>query len=101
METVCPKCGLNREFCVCESIAKEKEKIRVFVDKRRFGKAITVVEGLSKDVEPKNVLRELKQKLACGGTIKNGVIELQGNHKDKVKQILVKLGFPPEHIEVF
>jgi len=38
--------------------------------------------------------------LACGGTLKEGVIELQGNHSHKIKQILVKLGFNGEQIEV-
>jgi translation initiation factor 1 len=58
------------------------------------------VEGISKDVGVKNVLKELKTRLACGGTLKDGVIELQGNHMDKVKSILVKLGFKEEQIEV-
>lgn len=100
MNAVCPKCGLQKELCVCETLAKEKEKVRVSGIKRRYGKFITVVEGLSKDVDPKKILKELKTKLACGGTIKEGVIELQGNHKDKIKPILVKLGFQEEQIEV-
>ena len=100
MNTVCPKCGLSKELCVCESIAKEKELIRVSEVKRRFGKTITTIHGLSKDIDGKEILHELKTKLACGGTLKEGVIELQGNHKAKVKQILIKLGFPQEQIDV-
>ena len=100
MNDVCPKCGLNKELCVCETLAKEKEKIKISGIKRRYGKYITTVEGLSKDVDPKKIMKELKGKLACGGTLKKGVIELQGNHKDKVKQVLVKLGFQEDQIEV-
>lgn len=100
MNGVCPKCGLQKELCVCETLAKEKEKIRVSGIKRRYGKYITVIEGLSKDVDPKKILKELKTKLACGGTLKEGVIELQGNHKEKVKPILAKLGFQEDQIEV-
>lgn len=100
MNGVCPKCGLTKDFCVCDTLAKELEKIRVSGIKRRYGKFITVVEGISSDVDIRNVLKELKTRLACGGTIKRGVIELQGNHREKVKQILVKLGFSPERIEV-
>jgi translation initiation factor 1 len=100
MNGVCPKCGLQKELCVCETLAKEKEKIRVSGIKRRYGKFITVIEGLSKDVDPKKVLKELKTRLACGGTIKEGIIELQGNHLEKVKPILVKMGFQEEQIEV-
>lgn len=100
MNEICPKCGLSKELCVCETIAKEKEKIRVSEVKRRYGKTITTVNGISRDVNIKNVLKELKTKLACGGTLKDATIELQGNHKDKVRNILVKLGFPEDQIEV-
>jgi len=37
--------------------------------------------------------------VACGGTVKNNIIELQGDHRKKVKEELVKLGFPEENIE--
>jgi len=100
MNEICPKCGLSKELCVCETIAKEKEKIRVSETKRRYGKSITIVTGISRDVNIKNVLKELKTKLACGGTLKGDTIELQGNHKGKVKGVLVKLGFPEDQIEV-
>lgn len=100
MDKICDKCGLPESLCVCETIAKEKEKIRVLTIKRRYGKIITLVEGIGKDADPKSVLRELKTKLACGGTIKENTIELQGNHKQKVRDILVKLGFPEDQIEI-
>ena len=99
MSEVCPNCGLPKELCVCEAIAKESEKIRIFEVKKRYGKVSTLVQGMSKDVDTKNVLKELKTKLACGGTLKDGVIELQGKHRDKVKAILVRLGFKEDQIE--
>jgi translation initiation factor 1 len=99
MSEVCPNCGLPKELCVCETIAKESEKIRVFEVKKRYGKISTIVQGMSKDVDTKNVLKELKTRLACGGTMKDGVIELQGKHRDKVKAILVRLGFKEDQIE--
>ncbi len=100
MAEICKKCGLPKELCVCDTIAKEERKIRVSEVNRRFGKMITLVEGISKDVDSKKILKELKTKLACGGTIKNNMIELQGSHKNKVKAILVKLGFPEDQIEI-
>ncbi len=100
MNGVCTKCGLNKEFCVCETLAKEKEKIRVSGIKRRYGKFTTVVNGISKDMDIKHILKELKTRLACGGTCKDGIIELQGDHRAKVKSILIKLGFSEEQIEV-
>lgn len=100
MNDNCPKCGLPKELCICQTLAKEKEKIRVYMERRRFGKAITIVAGLTKDVDIKNVMKELKQKLACGGTVKGATVELQGDHKNRVKAVLVKMGFPADQIEV-
>ena len=101
MSKVCDKCGLPQELCVCETIAKEKEKIRISSVKRRFGKVTTLVEGISKDVDNKKILKELKGKLACGGTLKGNTIELQGNHKNKVREILIKMGFSADQIEMY
>jgi translation initiation factor 1 len=98
MTDICSKCGLPRELCACGTIAKGEEKVRVYFVKKSFGKKITVVEGISRSLEPKEILKELKTKLACGGTIKDNVIELQGNHVQKAKDVLVKLGFPAEQV---
>ena len=38
MTDICPKCGLPRDLCVCESIAKETQKIEVTTEKKKFGK---------------------------------------------------------------
>jgi translation initiation factor 1 len=97
---VCPKCGLPKDLCICETMAREEEKIKVSVTDKRYGKIVTVIEGISGDVDIKNVLKELKTKLACGGTYKNKTVELQGNHIRRVKDMLVRMGFPEEKIEV-
>ena len=97
---ICPKCSLPKELCICETMAKEEERIKVSLINKRYGKMVTLVEGISKDVDIRNVLRELKTKLACGGTYKNNTVELQGNHKNKIRQLLVKLGFSSDKIEI-
>jgi translation initiation factor 1 len=96
---ICPKCGLPLQACVCEEIAKTEQRIKIETDKRRYGKIITLVTGLSKDVDIKSIAKQLKSELACGGTVKNGIVEMQGDHAKKVKPILVRLGFPEETIE--
>jgi translation initiation factor 1 len=100
MTEICPNCGLPNDICACETIAKEEQKVRVSSIKKRFGKTVTLIEGISNDVDIKNVVKELKTKLACGGTMKDGIIELQGDHRKKIRDILVKIGFPGEKIEV-
>ena len=93
-----PNFGLPTESDVFEEIAKSEQHIKVTTDKRRYGKIITLVIGLDKHIDMKGIAKTLKEKLACGGTIKDGVIELQGNHLKQVKSILVKLGFPADSI---
>ena len=95
---ICPKCGLPIQACVCEEISKSEQKIKVETVKRKYGKVITLVSGFS-GIDIKNIGRELKQTLACGGTVKSGIVELQGDHKGKVKPALIKLGFPEEAID--
>ena len=56
------------------------------------------MEGFDKHVDLKLVGRALKEALACGGTVKNGIIELQGDHQKKVKAALVKIGFAGDTI---
>ena len=101
MQAVCPKCGLPKELCICEKIAKEEQKIRVFTRVKRFGKVTTVIQGIDpKAIDVKSLLKSLKRKLACGGTFKNNEIELQGDHRRRIKQVLAEHGFKEEIIEV-
>ena len=101
MSEVCATCGLVKELCVCETIAKESQKILVFIEKKKFNKFYTIIEGIDeKEINIKDVEKRLKRELACGGTSKNGRVELQGNHATKVKDILVNYGFAPNTIEV-
>jgi translation initiation factor 1 len=97
---ICPKCGLLKEICACDILEKEDiRKIKVYATKKRFKKLVTVVEGLESD-KLDECARELKHKLACGGTVKNGVIVLQGNHLLKMKALLKAQDYPEENIVV-
>ncbi len=95
----CPRCGLPAELCVCDEMTKEGQRIRVRNDKRRYGKLVTIVDGF-KDVDLDKIAKELKKRLACGGTAKNDHIELQGNHLNKMKDILIEMGFSKDMIDV-
>ncbi len=97
MSNICPKCGLPKEICVCEEIAREQQNITIAIDRRRYGKMMTIVDGLNPhDLDLSSLISNLKSICACGGTIKDGKIELQGDHRSKVKDALEKMGFVVE-----
>jgi translation initiation factor 1 len=94
MSEICPKCGLPTDICVCEDIAREQQKIIISVDKRRYGKMMTIVDGINPhELDIDSLITKLKKKCASGGTIKDGRIELQGDHRSKVKESLEEMGF--------
>jgi translation initiation factor 1 len=100
MSGICPKCGLPEELCMCETIAKEAQKIRVKLVTRKYGKKATLIEGFDgKTINVKDIAKKLKNKFACGGTYDETSVELQGNHVKHAKAELVKLGFTPDSIE--
>ena len=101
MSDICTICGLPKELCVCEQIAREDARIIVRIITKKFGKKYTMVEGVDqKGIDLKDVAKKLKNKFACGGTAKDGYIELQGDHLHGMRSALIELGFAPETIEI-
>jgi translation initiation factor 1 len=89
-----------KDLCVCEILDKQGvAKIKIYTTSKKFKKMVTVVEGIDK-AQLDQTTKELKHKLACGGTAKEGQIILQGNHKTKVSGALKQLGYLEESIEV-
>ena len=99
MAEICPTCGLPKDLCACSEIGKEQQRIRIRLETRKFGKPSTVVDGLDeKNTDLPKMAQKLKGFCACGGTAKNGQVMLQGDHREKVRQFLVELGYPEENI---
>ncbi len=97
MAEICPVCGLPKELCMCEEIAREQQTVRISVDSRRYGKMVTVIDGIDEnDIDIVDLAKQLKNKCAAGGTYKDGRIELQGDHKKRVKVVLEEMGFRTE-----
>jgi translation initiation factor 1 len=95
---VCPDCGQPAAACVCrqaDNAAPAGDGIaRVSLDtKGRKGKGVTVIKGLALDAAALAALgRQLKANCGSGGTTKDGVIEIQGDHRDTVIAALQKQG---------
>jgi len=86
-----PKCGLPQELCVCETISKEAQKIKVYTVTKRFGKVSTIIQGIDeKTIDLKKLTTLFKSHLACGGTSKGRPHRASGNHVAKVKEILIR-----------
>ncbi len=91
---LCNVCSLPKDLCVCQTLAREEQNITISVVKRRFGKLTTFISGIEeRTIDVRDLAKRLRSKLACGGTAKNGAIELQGNHVERVRQELVGMGF--------
>lgn len=95
LDSICG--GLPPE--VCRQLIAEQQVVKIRIERRKFGKEVTIVEGIDPAQDLKKLASTLKSRLATGGTAKNGRIELQGDHRNKVRAFLIKeLGIPEENI---
>lgn len=80
----------------------EKGEARIVISKqiRKWNKPVTVISGLQERQDAKDITKAFKTKIGTGGTFKNGQIELQGDHRDTVKGLLLGMGFAEDSIEV-
>jgi translation initiation factor 1 len=94
---ICPDCGKPIAECICHKQQRLSGDgiIRVQRDsKRRKGKTVTLVSGVPLEDEPlRQLLSDLKRLCGSGGTFKDGIIEIQGDHRDTVFDALKKKGF--------
>jgi translation initiation factor 1 len=78
--------------------APAKRRTIVRLDRKgRGGKSVTIIEGLQLSGEDsEKLLKQLKAKLGAGGTVKNGTLEIQGDHCDAVMAGLSRIGYMPK-----
>lgn len=97
--SMCPKCNQKQSNCICKETQKKVVKgsgnVRVSKEtKGRKGKGVSVITGLPlNEFELATLGKKLKQKCGTGGTVKNGVIEIQGDMRDKLVDLLLVEGF--------
>lgn len=83
-----------------DTLPKDKQSLRISLDKRnRKGKAVTLITGFVGSHNDLEVLgRFLKTKCGVGGASKEGEIIIQGDHRQKVLEILLKEGYAKSRI---
>ena len=94
----CSGCGEPFKQCSChqgKSRPSEDGVVRVSRQtKGRKGSGVCLITGVPlNEVDLKKVGKQLKMKCGTGGTVKNGIIEIQGDHREKLVDLLVKLGY--------
>jgi translation initiation factor 1 len=97
---MCPACGRPEHDCRCRNArADEPVPVRVVAKLRiekagRGGKTVSVVYDLPRNTEfLDNLCRELKRACGAGGAVRDGAIELQGDLRDRLRELLLKKGF--------
>ena len=98
---VCQRCELLESECKCpppepEPTPPEKLTARISIEKRKKGKVVTVIGGLNEGhpgSHLNNLLTRLKNACGAGGTIQESKIEIQGDHLERLKKLLVDFGY--------
>lgn len=102
MADICNDCGLPQELCVCTDIDRsESPEVEIGIDERRFGKEMTVIDGIAND-DLDDLSSELKGAVGAGGTteedggdLTGGRILIQGDHrgKERIVDIIEDYGY--------
>ena len=96
--------GNNSDSLSIEEIVHQLdlEEMNIVISKeiKKFNKLTTVIRGIDDSENIRSISKELKTKLGTGGTIKDGQIILQGDHREAVKKLLVARGFKLELIDI-
>lgn len=95
---LCPQCGRAVAACVCQRArpaVKSDGIVRVSREtKGRAGKGVSLITGLGlAPAELEKLCTKLKKRCGSGGTVKDGTIEIQGEHRDTLVAELAKLGY--------
>ncbi len=98
---ICPKCGWPAPECHCAASLQSGEQpvppkitARLWLEKRGSGKSVTVIGGLPRNAPfLSDLAKQLKKSCGTGGSAGDSFIELQGDQRERLEEILAKKGF--------
>jgi len=99
LRKVCPRCGWPEANCHCSVAGEEEIPARIIARLRiskagRRGKTVTVIESLPRNREfLRECLRELKKACGSGGAVRENTLEIQGDHRERLRVLLKKKGW--------
>ncbi|WP_248896918.1 translation initiation factor [Haloplanus halobius] len=76
-----------------EDLDRATQQLTARTEERRYGKKMVIVEGFEGDTDLESLASELKSALGTGGTVKGDHIELQGDHEERVRELLKENGY--------
>jgi translation initiation factor 1 len=92
---------MGKDMCLCDGLFIDELQITIYLDKRKWGKTVTVIkfDGAS-GTNLQDFLKKAKKKAASGGTIRDNEVELMGDHRFKLKKLLIDEGFLEDSISM-
>lgn len=87
-----PVTGLPEELGIEDDLSRESE-LTIRIEKRRYDKPVTIVEGFDEGVDLPDLASDLKRAVGAGGTVDDGRIEIQGDHRARLPDLLAERGF--------
>ncbi len=98
---VCERCGRQEGDCSCGPMVEltaltppEKQSAKLAVERRKRGKIVTVVRGLSaSESDLPALLVRFKNDCGAGGTLDGDALEIQGNHLERLRKLLTEIGY--------
>lgn len=95
----CDRCDRPESECACPPLIPvrtppQKQSARVMVERRKAGKVVTVIRGLSADeTDLPDLLKRLKNHCGAGGTLQDSELEIQGDQSTRVRDFLSQMGY--------
>jgi translation initiation factor 1 len=74
-------------------VSRSEQRLRIRVERRRYGKAVTVIDGFERGTDVRALASHLKKRLGTGGTVADGRLEVQGDHRSQLPALLADEGY--------
>lgn len=93
---------MPKELCVCSDLSADEQEIVISNGRRKWGKVVTLISFKGNtDADLDNMLTKAKKKVGAGGTLRGkNVLELQGEHKFRMKKFLIDHGYDEDRIRI-